>query len=210
MIPAALQAVVQAIKNGTVQLPSGSGDARRDAAMAESIIVSFLQNQNKWKITSPNIGSAHDRSWYDMQVDDFYCDIKVSELLGNDNTNAKKAVYYLLTGEDPAGVPEQQSRFFKSMSENESEDEERDFYFLVVKKPSADDAFIVSLKGITELTPSHNNPPFQCKWDNCRTPKKRTWKQARQFLLEHWAHSVRKGIETWEKGMPKYYGEFFP
>ena len=209
MIPAALQAVAQAIKNGTVQLQSGSGDARRDAAMSEGNIISFLQNQNKWTITSPNIGSAHDRSWYDMQVDGFYCDIKVSELHSNDNTNAKKAVYYLLTGKDPARVPSQQKSFFKLMKENESKDEERDFYFIVVKKPSANDAFVVSLKGIAKLTSAPNNLPFQCRWDDCRNPEQRTWEQAKQFLLEHWAQSIKRRIETTKSGMPAFYPDFF-
>lgn len=209
MIPQELQDVARAIKQGSVQLPSGSGDARRDSAMAENAVTAFLQNQNRWTINSPDIGSAHSRSWYDLNVNGFYCDVKISELRGNDNTNAAKAVYYLLTGKDPAEVPSQQKPFFKSMCKNESADEARDFYFIVVKKPAAEDAFVVSLKSIAKLTPAPGNLPFQCKWDNCRIPEPRTWTQAREFLLAHWAESIKKRIATAQQGMPEYYPDFF-
>jgi len=208
MIPKVLQEVAQAITDGFTQLPFGGADPRGDSMVAESVIVAWLLNRQRWNITSPNIDSTHNRSWYDLKIDGLYCDIKVSKLRGNDNTNAKKAVYYLLTGKDPDGVSNQHSRFFKAMRENENEDEERDFYFIVVSKLDRS-AFIVSLKGIAELTPSSNNPPFQCKWDNCRAPTQRTWQQARQFLLECWAASIQKGIAIWKNGMPAQYPGFF-
>ncbi len=208
MIPQVLQDMALAITAATIPLPFGSGDARRDSSTAEQSIIAWLQNQRQWDIHSPNIDIGHNRSWYDVQIDDFYCDIKVSELQGQDNTNAKCAVYYFLTGADATNAPVRWDAFFRDMSEKESASEIRDFYFIVVTKPRAE-SFIVSLKGIAEVRPAHNNPPFQCNWGNCRVPTQRTWQEARKYLLGKWAEAIQRGIDTYRRGMPTYYPEFF-
>ncbi|MGI9310341.1 MAG: hypothetical protein ACR2P7_02275 [bacterium] len=207
MIPDVLIDVAQAITNSQVVLPSGSGDGRRDSSSAELTIVSVLQNQRRWDVHAANVGQAHNRSWYDLMLNDYYCDIKVSDLRGADNTNAKKAVYFFLTGQDPGLVPNRNDQFFCSMSENEAEDEERDFYYIVVDKSNGE-SFVVSLKGIT-VSPAHNNPPFQCKWDDCRMPVQRTWTDAREYLLGVWAQTIKNGIATYRNAMPRYYSDFF-
>ena len=83
-----------------------------------------------------------------MRIDDLYIDVKISECKSNDNTQAKTAIYWFLTGMDPTGVPPQRSIFFRTMKENEKRDPKRDFYFLVVNKLDTSDVFIVSLKGL--------------------------------------------------------------
>ncbi|MDD9822544.1 MAG: hypothetical protein OXU98_06645 [Gammaproteobacteria bacterium] len=207
MIPGALHEVAAALTASNLQLPSGSGDARRDSSSAENALVAWLQNERRWDIHSPNIAAGHNREWYDLSIDGHYCDIKVSELKSFDNTNAKNAVYYFLTG-NADRAPVQWAEFFEDMAQRENPSEERDFYFIVVSKPRAD-AFIVSLKGIGEIKPAHNNPPFQCNWSLCRTPVNRDWHQARQYLLSVWAETVKKGIETYQRGMPTHFPEFF-
>lgn len=212
MIPQALldvaEFISESIRDDHIQLLSGDWDARQDSSVAEKTIVDYLQKQARWKILSPNSESGHNRNWYDLQVEDYYCDIKVSKLKTQDNAQAKKAIYYLLTGQDPDRVSSQNEPFFRAMSKMEDPNEERDFYYIVVNKLEAD-AFIVSLKGIGDIHPAHNNPPFQCRWGDCRKPVDRTWIQAREHLLGCWAKSTEKGIATLKSGMPTFYPEFF-
>lgn len=208
MIPKVLLEVVEALKKSSLKLPVGSGDSRRDSSEAEEKIIAYLQNQKRWDIHSPNIGSGENRSWYDLSIEGLLCDIKVSALKGgNDNTNAKDAIYYLLTGSTDA--PRNTDQYFLELAKNLQPDEERDFYYLVVKKPNADDAFFVSLKGIAEIKPAHNNPPFQCNWDKSREPVERSWNDAKEFLLETWAKSISKGVENELKGMPISFPDYF-
>lgn len=207
MIPAVLLDVADALTESKLALPSGSGDARRDSSSAEDRIVTWLQNQRRWDIHSPNIEAGHNRGWYDIRIDGHYCDIKVSELKSFDNTNAKNAVYYFLTGVVDA-APVQWANFFADMAKRESPSEERDFYFIVVSKPQAD-AFVVSLKGIGDIRPNFNNLPFQCNWSKCRAPVPRNWRQARRHLLSVWAESIKRGIATHQRGMPVHFPEFF-
>ena len=207
MIPAVLQGVATAMTEAELTLPSGGGDARRDSSDAESTVILWMQNQRRWDIYSPNVAASNNLGWYDLQVDGLYCDIKVSNLRSNDNTNAKQTIYYFLTG-DTENPPQQRNRFFAQMKEREDPDEQRDFYFIVVDKTTSE-TFIVSLKGIHEVTPSVSNPPFQCRWTNCRTPVERTWEEAKHFLLSNWATSIRREAELHQLGMPAHYSEFF-
>jgi len=207
VIPDVLLEVAKAITESNLVLPRGTGDARSDSSSAENTIVAWLQNERRWDIHSPNIAAGHNREWYDLKVGEYYCDIKVSELRSFDNTNAKNAVYYFLTG-NADNAPVQWADFFRDMAQRESPSESRDFYFIVVSKPQAN-AFIVSLKGIGDIRPAHNNPPFQCNWSQCRTPVSRSWQEARHYLLSVWAETIKKGIETYQRGMPTHFPEFF-
>lgn len=95
------------------------------------------------------------------------------------------------------------------MKEDETTDEERDYFYLIVNKNNTSDIFPVSLKGISDCKAAHNNPPFQVKWDNCREPVERDWNGARSYLLGLFAESITKTIENAQRGMPTAYPEFF-
>ena len=214
MIPNKLLKVEEFLRRNPVILPKGSGDSRRDSGEAENKILSILQNQqSNWgtKIHAPNIGKTHNRSWYDVRIGQYYCDIKVSALKSADNTNAKNAVFYFLTGRDPIvnKVNMAEKEFFKEMKQNESPHSRRDYFYIVINKNNPSDVFMVSLKGIRELQVSANNLPFQCHWSKNRKTQKRDWKEAKDFLLSCWAQGIRKKMENVKKGMPKYYPSYF-
>lgn len=213
MIPEELKNVGEYLSAQNIQLPAHGTDSRQDSAAAESHIVHILQNSRRdmdiREIYSPNVGQRTNRAWYDVKVDDHFCDIKVSALRTNDNTNAKKAIYYFLTEEEPEKVPDQEKLFFKMMVENENPSESRDYYYIVINKNNTRDIFVISLKGIAALSPAPNNPPFQCHWGRCRDSVNRSWRGARDFLLTTWATSIRKKMENAKLGMPFYYPEFF-
>ena len=149
MIPTEILQVVKYLKQNSISLPQGSGDARRDSATAENTIISYLQNQSfGFNIVSPNIGTGHNRSWYDIRIKNYHCDIKISELRTTDNTNAKKAIFYLLTGLDPNKISNTEKVFFKEMKKKESVDEHRDYFYIVINKTDTKDVFALSLKGL--------------------------------------------------------------
>lgn len=210
LIPVVLQEAADFLSNSSLELPSGSGDGRRDSDAGERKVLELLFNAKQWDVSGENIGKPTNRAPYDMTFENMLVDIKISGLSGQDNTNAKGAIYYFLTGEDGKNkpIPTRGKPFWESLKENENPDKARDFYYLVVNKKDTSDVFIVSLKHITKVTPASSNPPFQAKWDDCRVPTKRTWEEAKTYLLGIWAESIKRAQKSL-KAMPTYYPEFF-
>ena len=211
MIPDEIQKVCEYLRDRDLRLPAGSGDTRGDSSAGENYVTSLLLNEQSSlgvDIQSANVGRDTNRAWYDVMVGGHYCDIKISRLKSADNTNAKGAIFYFLTGRDPSDVPVQESAFFPRMLENESPDEGRDFYYIIVGK-AGNDAFPVTLKTAKKFTPSTKNPPFQCNWDKNREPVERSWQGAKDYLLTQWAESLRRLVTNVLTGMPKSYPQYF-
>ncbi|MCY4048701.1 MAG: hypothetical protein OXF24_03850 [Hyphomicrobiales bacterium] len=210
MVPATLQEVVTYLKSQILVLPSGSGDARTDSTFAEGYIIQKIREAGKWDVYSPHKDRKNNRAWYDVKIDGLYCDIKVSMCKGNDNTQAKKAIYYLLTGdEETEKIPDRGDEFFRLMYKNESPNETRDYYYLIVNKTNTRDVFVVNLKGIAKCSVAPANMPFQVNWGKNRELVERTWEEAKNYLLGAWAESVKRLIKLKAKGMPEYYPQFF-
>ena len=194
-----------------------TGNSRQDSAQSEERILALLMN-DRFPIESANIGQRTNTHWHDAKADGrHYIDIKISRLAGADNTNAKKAVYYFLTGDDPTNVPNRDNRFFpmleEKIRENRRSSEERDFYYLIVGKgKTANDplrAFVTSFRTMRELRSTANNMPFQCDWRQCAQPAvRRNYAQTKDFLLGAWAQSVKKAHEKY-RHMPVYFPEYF-
>ena len=210
MIPQVLMDVRDYLRSKQLTLATGSEDPRQDSAKAETQVVQILQNANRWRVVSPNVETNLNRSWYDALINNLYVDVKISTCRTYDNTNAKKAIYWFLTGLDPDKTTSNTAKvFFPDMKSNESPSQTRDYYYVIVNKENTSDVFVVSLKGIADCRPSNNNPPFQAKWGDCRAPVKRTWHEARNFLLSNWAFSIAKDMELLSLGMPRSYPQFF-
>lgn len=210
MIPRTLLQVCDYLRQQELRLAIAGQDPRLDSAQAGARVVQAIQNANQWVVEAPNLARNNNRCWYDARIDRLYVKVKISTCSSPDNTNAKHAVYWLLTGQDPTvSRRSTNNRFFRNMRDSEDPDETRDFYYVIVNKSDTSDIFIVSLKGIATCYPAHNNLPFQAKWDECRTPVRRTWTQARDFLLGIYATSIRNLIASHQEGMPGSYPEFF-
>lgn len=195
MIPQTLQEVISYLQSQILVLPAGSGDGRTDSTFAENYIISKIKEADKWKVEAPNKKSNNNRAWYDVKIDGFFIDIKVSECKTADNTQAKKAIYYLLTGDENTGnIPDRGDEFFRLMYKNESPNEIRDYYYLVVNKTDTSDVFMVSLKGLAKCNVNPSNMPFQVNWVKNRIPVERTWEEAKNYLLGVWAESIKRLI----------------
>lgn len=209
-IPPELLKVVAFLREQNITLPVGGQDSRQDSATGENHVLSVLQNSEglDLKIHSANIGAKTNRNWYDLKVGKHFCNLKITALKTADNSNAKPAIFYLLTGEEP-GSYSTESAFFKDMASKENPDESRDYYYLVINKTDTKDVFACSLKGLARVTANPRNLPFQCKWDECREPVERSWHEARDFLIGSWAESIKRQMRNTEAGMPRYYATFF-
>ncbi|MCZ0931905.1 MAG: hypothetical protein OXJ52_01980 [Oligoflexia bacterium] len=210
MIPKPFIDICEFLKESPPNL-SLSGNARLDSKTSENSVTSQIINsdlRNTYQINSPNIGSGKkvDNNWYDIKVEDLYCDIKISELKSSDNTGATRHIFYLLTGEEP---PKTSHNIFEKMKGSEKPCELRDFYYLIVNKDKPADCFIVSLKGFKKVNPNPRNQPFQCNWNENRGITQRNWREAKEYLLSKWAVSIKKQIALAKEGMPKHYPEFF-
>ena len=202
-----LKEAAEYLRQQPMILPSGGGDSRGDSSAGESTVIHMLQNAQKWNIVGSNVGTSTNRAPYDMEFEGLLVDVKISSLTGADNTNAKSAIFYLLTGETKH--PTHTKPFWETLRDRETPDEQRDFYYLIVNKSNTSDVFAVSLKHIAEVIPNPSNQPFQANWENCRQPTKRTWQEAKQYLLGMWAKSLHREAELLNKGMPSYYPEIF-
>lgn len=208
MIPQTLLDVRDYLRSIEIRLSYSGQDGRTDSANSENTIIQHIQNSGKWRSHSPNIAGTNNRHWYDIKIEQYYVDIKISECYRNDNTNAKGAIYWLLTGQTES-FPIPTNKYFSSMLKNEDPDEDRDYYYSVVNKKNPKDIFVVSLKGINVIKPNNNNPPFQAQWDKSREPISRSWQEAKDYLLNTWADSIKKAIKIHTKGMPDFYPEYF-
>ena len=210
MIPETLVQVCDHLRNQDWNLSVDGQDPRIDSAVKATNVVQAIKNANTWSVSLPNVANRNNRSWYNARIDNLYVRVKISRCGSNDNTNAKRAIYWFLTGQDPDLTTKvATNRFFQDMRKNERPDDARDYYYIIVNKLDTSDVFVVSLKGLAKCYPAHNNPPFQAKWDECRTPVNRTWDEAKDLLLHAYATSIAKAIEVHTEGMPQIYPEFF-
>ena len=192
----------------------GGSDGRSDSEASENKIVSILLNEKEFNIESKNIGRGSNRCWYDFIVDEkYYVDLKVSKLGRQaDNTNAKKAIYYTLTGLDAASVSDREDDFFNQLKQYKEENI-CDFYYVIVGKEEEPGepkrAFFFSFRTLKKVRPNRKNQPFQCIWEDCIKPQKRNYTEASHFLLNYWSLSIKKDIEKLNSGMPTAFPEYF-
>ena len=73
-------------------------------------------------------------------------------------------------------------KFLINLSENLQENN-KDYYFLIVNKNNLNDIFWTSLKQISQLTPNGNNLPFQANWAKNKQRKNRNFIEAKKFIL---------------------------
>ena len=135
MIPKTILDVIDYLRTSSVILARGGGDARQDSAISESKVIHVIQNASRWIVQSPSVETANSRSWYDARIEDFYVDVKISTCRTYDNTNAKGAIYWLLTGLRPDKTTNNQAKvFFPDMKSQEKYSKTRDYFYVIVNK----------------------------------------------------------------------------
>ena len=188
MLPQMLLEMVDFLRTQNLTLSNQSRDGRINSAFNEDEIFTLL-NQN-FEINRPNM-----RDWVDFSFSEnnafIPVNIKVSTTKTADNLNCKLGIYYALTGQIPPfnnGVSWE--NYFKTLSENLQENT-ADYYFLIINKDNPSDVFATSLKGLKSINPNGNNLPFQAKWDNNRNYIPRDFEEAKNFILNTFAESLK-------------------
>lgn len=157
-----------------VQLSSQHSDGRINSIANEGEILKSIDQ--KFHIDRPQA-----RDWADFYIGTTPVNIKITTTKTADNVSSKKGLYYALTGEIYTGNG-QWDNYLCLLKQN-LKNTDKDYYFLVINKQNNSDIFINSLKNITTLQPNGNNPPFQIKWDDNRTPQPKNWVETKQLLL---------------------------
>lgn len=188
MLPQMLLEMVDFLRTQNLTLSNQSRDGRINSAFNEDEIFTLL-NQN-FEINRPNM-----RDWVDFSFSEneifIPVNIKVSTTKTADNLNCKLGIYYALTGQIPPfnnGVSWE--NYFKTLSENLQENT-ADYYFLIINKDNPNDVFATSLKGLESINPNGNNLPFQAKWDSNRNHIPRDFEEAKNFILNTFAESLK-------------------
>ena len=180
-------------------------DGRINSSVNESEILKVITT--KFDINEPN-----SREWFDFSFEEkevFYpVNIKVTTTLTPDNLNCKLGIYYCLTGLLPDfsnGI--NWLSYFEKLHNNLGKHKNKDYYFLIVNKDNPKDIFVNSLKHIPQLQANGNNLPFQCRWNDNREAKKRTFDESKQFILSKFGESIKLRAEIYFN-FKKYFQEY--
>ena len=145
------------------------------------------------------------RAWADFFIDEIPINIKITTTETADNASSKNGLYYALTGKIYVGNTSWHS-FLKSLKENMAETD-NDYYFLIINKKDSNDVFYNSLKRLNKVQPNGNNLPFQIKWNENRTPKDRTFEEAKKLLLVGLGKSIKLRADVYFS-FKEYFNEF--
>jgi hypothetical protein len=204
-IPKILIDIAEHLQRQNVLLSKQFVDGRINASINENELIKEIQK--KFDIQLSKV-----REWYDFAIEDkkeFYpVNIKITDTTHADNLNCKLGIYYALTGmlpDFPNGIG--WLPYFEKLKENLGKDETKDYFFLVFNKQNPADIFVNTLKGLQTLQPNGNNLPFQCKWDNNRKYKKRSFTQAKKYILKVFGESIKQRAEIYFN-FKKYFPEY--
>lgn len=204
MFPQILEDIKKYLLNKNFELTSFTNDGRINSALNEDQITYLIKMYFGDKIVLPNA-----RDWYDFAIDDdsgFYpVNIKISTTKTADNLNCKLGIYYALTGQIPSFNNEINWKDYFIKLKNNIQNNDKDYYFLIINKNDYSDIFLCSLKTLYSLTPNGNNLPFQAKWDENRKPEIRTYDEAYKFILGCFAKSLYRRSEV-----TNYFLKHFP
>ena len=191
-LPKTLTDIVWFLQQQNITLSHTNGDGRLKSASDEAIILKAINSKF-------NIMCGDLRDWFDFGFEEngIFCpvNIKISTLITADNLNCKLGIYYALTGQDPKQDPNFRNEigweeYFQKLSADIQENNV-DYYFLIINKTNTKDIFAVSLKGLNILVPNGNNLPFQAIWNKNRQHVPRSFTEAKIFLLSHFEESLR-------------------
>ncbi len=188
-IPFVITEICNYLSETKLHLSSQFSDGRINASINEDEILKALEL--KFDFIRPRA-----RAWYDFAVEEnqeFYpINIKVTDTTHADNLNCKLGIYYALTGIIPS-FPNETGwlSFFERLKEDFGTNENKDYYFLIINKKDPADVYCTTLKGLQTLQPNGNNLPFQCKWNDNRTIKNRSFTEAADFILKMFGNSIK-------------------
>ena len=204
-IPKILTHIAEHLQKRNIQLSQQYVDGRINASINEDELIKKIQKKF-------DIHLLKHRAWYDFAREDkkeFYpVNIKVTDTTHADNLNCKLGIYYALTGMLPDFPNEiRWLHYFEKLKENIGMDKNKDYYFLIFNKQNPANIFVNTLKGLQKLQTNGNNLPFQCKWDDNKEYKNRSFPKAAEFILSTFGESIKLRSEIYFN-FKKYFPEY--
>ena len=199
-----LEEIKNFLLNQNLNLSHNSRDGRLNSATNEDEIFKLIE-ENFCDIIHPK-----KRDWYDFaykEDEKFYpVNIKVTEL-STDNLNCKLGIYYALTGKIPPFDNQcDWGNFLESLRDN-LEENDKDYYFLVINKNDPTDIFYIGLKQMQKLVANGNNLPFQANWSINKEPEYKNYEDAKNFILQTLGSSFKLRARVFEQFL-EYLQEF--
>jgi len=193
MIPRILSDIQRTLAKRGVRV-NKSSDGRNGSVMDEHDITFFLKTRFKDLVTiSPP------RMWHDILVRNdnvspwIPVNIKTTTMKTRDNIGNLATVVYAYTKHEMDlekrynnGV--MSSVLYECLKNKHYNDTARDYYFIVVDKKKRNNVIVNSLRGLTKITGSVHNLPFQVKWDQNK---------------EYKSQSVQDSVDTFLETFPK-------
>lgn len=199
-----LEEIKNFLLNQNLNLSHNSRDGRLNSATNEDEILKLIEQEFK------GIDHPKKRDWFDFaytEDEKFYpINIKVTKL-STDNLNCKLGIYYALTGKCPYFDNQcDWGDFLKRLRDN-LEENDKDYYFLVINKNDPTDIFYIGLKQMQKLVANGNNLPFQANWSINKEPKYKNYEDAKNFILQTLGSSFKLRARVFEQFL-EYFPEF--
>ena len=186
------------LKNENISLSSQQNDGRVNSILNEDEVLRIIEQRF-------NIDTPSARDWADFYIDKIPVNIKITTTNTADNASSKKGVYYALTGQIYSGNGQWED-YLKQLQQN-IQDTDKDYYFLIVNKDDTSDIFINSLKQISSLQANGNNLPFQIKWCDNRDMIAKNFDEVKSLLLGTLGQSIKLRADAYIS-FQKYFSEY--
>lgn len=168
-IPPILEELKNYLQLQCISLVNYTSDGRVNSSFNERIILNLIQQSPLFKIHIPS-----SRMWYDflIEIDEKWMpvNIKITTTTTADNMGNFAPCVFAYTDE-PMDLMQKYSNgkmsklFIQKIKLNQLNQQERDYYFLVINKTNPQKIIVNGLKGLSYLTPNANNLPFQIQWN---------------------------------------------
>ena len=203
MLPVVLSELVLYLTSINLSLTNTNRDGRINSAINESEVLNIIHQ--KFEIEYPK-----KRDWKDFSITDvdgkyIPVNIKVAETITTDNLNCKIGIYYALTGKLPTFDNQIDWGNYLEKLRNDICENDLDYYFLIINKNKLNDIYVTSLKLIKNIVPNGNNLPFQAKWSDNKTLVKRSFNDAKDYILITMGKSFKLRSKVYEQFL-----NFFP
>jgi hypothetical protein len=198
-LPTFLHICQKAVSDAKLVLNKSTKDGRVNSTIDEGIVIEHLQTQ-----FGERIKKAPERHWFDMMIFDYSygwipVNVKTTTMTSPDNVGNLALLLYSLTSYSMEFHKSYKNGivapiFTRHIRERKiNQNQQRDYFFLVVNKKKTDDVVVNSLRGLKQLTHNNNNLPFQVNWSMNRKFHYHMVKEMAIKVIK----TMRKPKKTW-------------
>ncbi len=199
-----LKDVCAFLKKEDFHLNDSNSDGRINSSLDEDTVLDILTEKY-----SDYIEKMPPRSWCDFKhiPTNEPINFKSTSKLSSDNACNYLSLVHALTdikfddSRKPNSTKDKKELLtwlssYRYWKKDDSYDNGRDYWFLVVNKNNTSDVCYNSVKSLEKITPNPSNPPFQINWGCNNNRKKRTFCESVDFIFETVSLTIQKQYEN--------------